>query len=90
MAPKARSLPGEVTMQQPVSEIEQVMARGREAEPCSPHNRYLQGVTDFRAAVAGHGSPAATGEAGVASLAVALAVREAARNGQRQSVKVRA
>lgn len=77
-------------MQQPVGEIEQITARGREAVPCSPHNRYLQAVTDFRAAVARQGSPAATGEAGVASLAVALAVREAARNGQRQSVKVRA
>lgn len=75
-------------MQQPVGEIEHVTARGREAVPCSPHNRYLQAVTDFLAAVAGQGSPAATGEDGVASLAVVLAVREAARNGQRQSEKV--
>lgn len=77
-------------MQQPVSEIAQVTARGREAVPGSPHNRYLQDVTDFPAAVAGQGSPAATGGDGVASLVVALAVREAAGNGQRQSVKVRA
>jgi 1,5-anhydro-D-fructose reductase (1,5-anhydro-D-mannitol-forming) len=77
-----------VMTQLPVGEIELVTAKGREAVPYSPHNLYLQGVTDFLAATEGKGTPAATGEDGIASLAVALAVREAARTGQRQLVKV--
>ncbi|HLQ18274.1 MAG TPA: Gfo/Idh/MocA family oxidoreductase [Tabrizicola sp.] len=77
-----------VMTQQPVGEVELVTAAGREAVPFSAHNLYAQGVADFLAAVAGQGSPAATGEDGIASLAVALAVREAARTGQRQPVKV--
>ncbi|WP_240790458.1 Gfo/Idh/MocA family protein [Rhodobacter sp. SY28-1] len=77
-----------VMTQQPVGEIELVTAQGRESVPYSPHNLYAQGISDFLSAVAGQGSPAATGEDGVASLAVALAVREAARTGQRQPVKV--
>jgi 1,5-anhydro-D-fructose reductase (1,5-anhydro-D-mannitol-forming) len=77
-----------VMTQQAVGEIELVTAAGRETVPFSPHNLYAQGVADFLAAVAGQGTPAATGEDGTASLAVALAVREAARTGQRQTVKV--
>ncbi len=75
-----------VMTQLPVGEIELVTAAGRALVPFPPHNLYLQGVTDFLAAVAGTGQPAATGWDGVASLAVALAVREAARSGIRQQV----
>lgn len=75
-----------VMTQLPVGEIELVTATGREPVPYSPHNLYVQGVTDFLAATQGKGQPAATGWDGVASLAVALAVREAARTGQRQSI----
>lgn len=77
-----------VMTQLPVGEIELVTAKGREPVPYSPHNLYVQGVTDFLAATQGKGQPAATGEDGIASLAVALAVREAARTGQSQPVKV--
>lgn len=77
-----------VMTQLPVGEIDLVTAKGREAVPYSPHNLYVQGVTDFLAATDGKGTPAASGEDGVASLAVALAVREAARTGQSQRVKV--
>ena len=77
-----------VMTQLPVGEVELVTAKGREPVPYSPHDLYVQGVTDFLAAVQGKGQPAATGWDGVASLAVALAVREAARTGQRQLVKV--
>jgi 1,5-anhydro-D-fructose reductase (1,5-anhydro-D-mannitol-forming) len=77
-----------VMTQQPVGEIDLVTAQGREVVPFPKHNLYLQGVTDFLDAVAGQGDPAATGEDGIASLAVALAVREAARTGQSQLVKV--
>ena len=75
-----------VMTQRPVGEIALVTATGRESVPYSPHDLYLQAVRDFAAAVAGQGRPAATGEDGIASLAVALAVREAARTGQRQTV----
>lgn len=75
-----------VMTQLPVGEIELVTATGREPVPFSPHNLYVQGVTDFLAATEGKGQPAATGWDGVASLAVALAVREAARTGQRQTI----
>lgn len=77
-----------VMTQAPVEEIELVTAAGREVVPHAPHNLYVPGVTDFLAAVAGQGAPAATGEDCIASLAVALAVREAARTGQSQRVKV--
>ena len=75
-----------VMTQLPVGEIELVTAAGREAVPFAAHNLYVQGVSDFLAAVAGKGKPAATGWDGVASLAVALAVRKAAQTGVRQVV----
>jgi 1,5-anhydro-D-fructose reductase (1,5-anhydro-D-mannitol-forming) len=79
-----------IMTQQPVGQIEIVTASGREPVPYSSHNLYLQAVQDFVAAVAGQDTPAATGEDGIASLAVALAVREAARTGQRQNVEIAA
>ena len=75
-----------VMTQAPVGEIELVTAAGREAVPFPKHDLYAQGLRDFLAAVSGRGKPAATGRDGVASLAVALAVREAARTGIRQTV----
>lgn len=75
-----------VMTQNPVGEIALVTAAGREMVPFSGHNLYVQGLQDFAAAVQGRGQPAATGRDGVASLAVALAVREAARTGIRQIV----
>jgi 1,5-anhydro-D-fructose reductase (1,5-anhydro-D-mannitol-forming) len=79
-----------VMTQAPVGEITLVTAAGRDIVPYSAHDLYLQSVQDFLAAVAGQGQPAATGRDGIASLTVALAVREAARTGQRQTVKVAA
>ncbi|MDX5349638.1 MAG: Gfo/Idh/MocA family oxidoreductase [Paracoccaceae bacterium] len=78
-----------VMTQRPVGEVELLTAQGREAVSFPPHNLYVQAITDFLAAVAGRGQPAATGWDGVASLAVALAVREAARTGARQTVDYR-
>ncbi len=46
-------------------------------------------VAAFEAAIRGEGRPTATGEDGVASLAVALAARESARSGARRPVDVR-
>lgn len=78
-----------VMTQLPKGEIELVTARGSEAVPFPTHNLYVQGLQDFLSAIAGQGQPAATGRDGVASLAVALAVREAARTGQHQTVDYR-
>lgn len=75
-----------VMTQQPVGEVELVTKAGPEVVPFSPHNLYVQGLIDFLAATEGKGQPAATGWDGVASLAVALAVRAAARTGTRQHV----
>ena len=79
-----------VMTQSPVGEIELVTAKGRETIAFPKHDLYVQSVSDFVSAVAGKGQPAASGADGVASLAVALAVREAARTGQRQTVQVAA
>ena len=72
-----------VMTQQPVGEIELVTAKGREIIPYSDHNLYAQAVQKFEDAVAGQGQPAASGRDGVKSLAVALAVRNAAASGTR-------
>ena len=75
-----------VMTQMPVGEIELVTATGREAVPYSDHNLYVEAVRRFADAVAGQGQPAADGRDGVKSLAVALAVREAALSGTRTHV----
>lgn len=75
-----------VMTQLPVGEIALGNGAGREAVPFPGHNLYVQSLRDFVAAAAGRGRPAANGWDGVASLAVALAVREAARTGVRQTV----
>lgn len=75
-----------VMTQLPVGEIELVTEAGRKAVPHAMHDLYVQGVSDFLSAVKGTGQPAATGWDGVASLAVALAVRKAAQTGVRQQV----
>jgi len=75
-----------VMTQEPKGEIEIVTKDGRTLLPFPTHNLYVQAVSDFVDAVNGRGRPAATGRDGVASLAVAFAVREAARTGLRQQV----
>lgn len=76
----------DVMTQNPIGSIELVTASGREAVPFDTHDLYQEGVRRFQAAVAGDGEPAATGVDGVKSLAVALAVREAATRGVRVEV----
>ncbi len=75
-----------VMTQQPVGEIDLVSKAGRETTPFARHDLYVQGVGQFIGAVAGRGQPAASGRDGVKSLAVALAVHEAARTGRRLTV----
>ncbi len=75
-----------VMTQRPLGEIELVGAGGRETVHYPGHDLYTMAVAEFAAAAAGKGQPAATGEDGVKSLAVALAVRDAAASGRRQVV----
>jgi 1,5-anhydro-D-fructose reductase (1,5-anhydro-D-mannitol-forming) len=72
-----------VMTQLPVGEITLVTAKGPEAVPFAAHDLYAFGVARFCEAVAGRGTPAATGWDGVKSLAVAAAVRAAAAAGAR-------
>jgi 1,5-anhydro-D-fructose reductase (1,5-anhydro-D-mannitol-forming) len=55
---------------------------GEEDVPVDHENLYERSVRCFNAAIRGEGEPAATGADGVHSLAVAIAVREAAETGQ--------
>ncbi len=71
-----------VMTQEPVGDVELVTAAGRTAVEVSRHNLYEQGLADFYSAVAGTGRAAADGPDGVKSLAVAMAVRDAAQTGQ--------
>ncbi len=75
-----------VMTQRPVGEVELVTEAGRALVPFSTHDLYAQGVAAFLQAVRGEGRPAADGVDGVKSLAVALAVREAAASGRRVAV----
>jgi 1,5-anhydro-D-fructose reductase (1,5-anhydro-D-mannitol-forming) len=75
-----------VMTQEPVGEIALVTAAGREDVAFPGHGLYVQGLSDFVRACRGEGSPAATGWDGVKSLAVALAVRDAARTGTSRTV----
>jgi 1,5-anhydro-D-fructose reductase (1,5-anhydro-D-mannitol-forming) len=75
-----------VLTQRPVGKVELVTADGSQSVPVQHHNLYERAVRLFAEAAAGRGRPAADGQDGVASLAVALAVREAARTGRRVAV----
>ena len=52
-----------------------------------PEDLYERSVRLFNAAVRGEGQPAATGEDGVHSLAIALAVRDSTRSGRHERVR---
>ena len=75
-----------VMTQQPVGEVTLVTAEGRQVIAYPTHNLYAQAVADFLSAVEGRGQVAADGHDGIASLAVALAVRHAAETGTQQAV----
>lgn len=75
-----------VMTQKPVGTIEIVTASGREPVTFDTHDLYEQSVRDFADAVAKRERPAADGRDGIASLAVALAVRDAAQSGTRVTV----
>ena len=73
--------------QRPVGELFLRNASGETAVPVEHENLYARALREFNAAVAGQGKAAATGEDGVKSVAVALAVQEAARTGKRVAIR---
>ncbi|MHA7776820.1 Gfo/Idh/MocA family protein [Roseibium sp. M-1] len=75
-----------VMTQQPVGEIRLVTSNGESTVPYETHNLYEYSLGLFHKAVAGTGSPSADGVDGIKSLAVALAVREAAQTGKAVAV----
>jgi 1,5-anhydro-D-fructose reductase (1,5-anhydro-D-mannitol-forming) len=76
-----------VMSQKPVGEIFLIDNDGRHPVPFSDHDLYVRALEHFSRAVSGSGSPAADGVDGVKSLAVALAVRKAARSGRSTEVE---
>ena len=75
-----------VMTQSPVGEIVLRVGDAERVIDFSDHNLYQRGIRRFVDAVNGNGSPSATGVDGVKSLAVALAVKEAAASGRRVAV----
>jgi 1,5-anhydro-D-fructose reductase (1,5-anhydro-D-mannitol-forming) len=72
----------DVMTQKPVGTVMIRRDGGEEEVPVEHENLYERSVRCFNAAIRGEGEPAASGEDGVRSLAVALAVRESAQTGQ--------
>ena len=73
----------DVMTQRPIGTVTIRREGGEELIPLEHENLYERSVRCFNAAIRGEGEPAATGEDGVRSLAVALAVRESALTGRR-------
>jgi len=71
-----------VMTQEPVGEVRLVTESGETQIPFDKHNLYHRALGLFSNAVKGEGRPSADGVDGVKSLAVALAVREAAQSGK--------
>ena len=71
-----------IMTQRPVGEVELADASGRRTIPFDTHDLYTRSLGLFSEAVAGRGRPSADGVDGVKSLAVAVAVREAAQTGR--------
>ena len=76
----------DVMTQQPIGSIVLRTADGDEDVGIAHENLYDRAVRRFNDAIRGDGTPAATGEDGVRSLAMALAVAESAQTGQRVAV----
>lgn len=71
----------DVMTQKPLGTVTLRTAAGEELLPQDSTNLYERALGNFHAAIAGSGSPSASGEDGIWSLATGLAVLEAARTG---------
>jgi 1,5-anhydro-D-fructose reductase (1,5-anhydro-D-mannitol-forming) len=76
-----------VMTQRPAGDIVLRNASGETTVPVEHENLYVRALRAFNTAVAGQGQPSASGEDGVRSLAVALAVQEASRSGRRVAIQ---
>jgi 1,5-anhydro-D-fructose reductase (1,5-anhydro-D-mannitol-forming) len=72
----------DVMTQKPIGTIVLRTAAGEQAVAVEPENLYVRSVAAFCAAMRGEGSPAATAEDGVRSLATAIAVAQACKTGK--------
>jgi 1,5-anhydro-D-fructose reductase (1,5-anhydro-D-mannitol-forming) len=68
--------------QRSVGEVVLRTQKGEERLPLTHVNLYLHALQAFHAAARGQGRPAASGEDGVRSMALALAAAESARTGR--------
>lgn len=75
-----------IMTQRPVGSIELVDANGSKSISFSAHNLYERSARLFADAIAGKGQPAASGIDGLKSLAVSLAVSDAAESGTKKAV----
>ncbi|MNF38983.1 1,5-anhydro-D-fructose reductase [compost metagenome] len=75
-----------VMTQQPAGEVEIVTCDGRRLLEVEHHNLYMVSLAKFAKAINEGGEAAVTGEDGVKSLAIALAVAESSREGRRVTV----
>jgi 1,5-anhydro-D-fructose reductase (1,5-anhydro-D-mannitol-forming) len=77
----------DVMTQRPVGRVTLRNAQGETDVPLDHENLYARGLRAFVGAMRGEGTPSATGEDGVRSLATALAVLEASQTGRRTAVR---
>ncbi len=73
----------DVMIQRPGGEVQLRTQSGVETLPIEHEHLYARALRHFHAAIRGEGEPAATGEDGVRSLALALAVQKSARESRR-------
>jgi 1,5-anhydro-D-fructose reductase (1,5-anhydro-D-mannitol-forming) len=73
--------------QRPVGEVLLRSAAGEEKLPLAHENLYERSLRAFHAAIRGEGKPAATGEDGIASLALAIAAQQSASSGRAAAVE---
>ena len=74
--------------QQPKGDVLLRSARGEEQLTIDRNNLYVRSVGLFQEAVAGRGSPAASGEDGVKSLSLALSVLQSANSGRETLIDI--
>ena len=77
----------DVMTQRPIGRVTLRNAQGETDVPLDHENPYARALRAFVGAIRGEGSPSATGEDGIRSLATALAVLEATRSGRRTAVR---
>ena len=77
----------DVMTQRPIGLVTLRNAQGETEVRLDHENLYARALRAFVGAIRGEGSPSATGEDGIRSLATALAVLEATRSGRRTAVR---